>query len=69
MIFRTMTCALFASSFLLTTPVAALADDASTVTIKNFDYAPMALTVSPPESCRSCPGIELDAGCELIHCS
>ena len=46
MIFRTIACALFASALLSAAPGAALADDAGTVTIKNFDFAPMALTVS-----------------------
>ena len=44
MTLRTMTCALFAGAILFSAP--AFADDANTVTIKNFNYAPMALTVS-----------------------
>jgi plastocyanin len=44
MILRTMTYALFAGAILFSAPAAA--DDVNTVTIKNFDYAPMALTVS-----------------------
>jgi len=44
MILRTLTYALFAATILFSAP--AMADDANTVTIKNFDYSPMALTVS-----------------------
>jgi plastocyanin len=47
MIFRTMRCALFAASLCLAaSPAVSAADDANTVTIKNFDYTPMAMTVS-----------------------
>ena len=44
MTLRTITCALFAGAMLLSAP--AMADDANTVTIKNFDFTPMAMTVS-----------------------
>ena len=44
MLSKTMTYALFAGALLLSAP--AMAADANTVTIKNFDYAPMALTVT-----------------------
>jgi plastocyanin len=44
MLSKTTTHALFAALLMLSAPAAAA--DADTVTIKNFDYAPMALTVT-----------------------
>jgi plastocyanin len=46
MLSKTIAHALFAGVLALSAPAAAFAADADTVTIKNFDYAPMALTVT-----------------------